>query len=271
MNPKISILLPAYKSKDLMREVFLKGFKNNISVDCELIIYDNDEEGNKFGDLFSCSMISQDIKIIGNGENKGLNYALNRCAEIATGDYFFLPHTDMYILPGCLESLLNEAKKHAPHTFLFCSRSIEPGYSHIQSQIRKDYGNEWNNFQKEKLIKEYQKYKENKIVINARMPFFMHRKLWEKMNGVDENYFSYCTDDDLIQEAYHVGVRKFYMIYNSLVYHLQGKSNSQQSVDRDDKKPYEYFVNKWRKRGYEDCEHPGQWHPRLIPFELRVK
>ena len=42
--------------------------------------------------------------------------------------------------------------------------------------------------------------------------------------GVDANYFSYCTDDDLVQEAYDKGVRKFWMVNDSLVYHLQGKS-----------------------------------------------
>jgi GT2 family glycosyltransferase len=45
-----------------------------------------------------------------------------------------------------------------------------------------------------------------------------------------ENYFSYCTDDDLIQEAWHAGVRKFWMVHDSLVYHLQGKSNNQQKL-----------------------------------------
>ena len=90
------------------------------------------------------------------------------------------------------------------------------------------------------------------------------------MGGVDSNYFSYCTDDDLVQTAYDVGVRKFWMVYNSLVYHLQGKSNSQQTVDKDSNVPYEYFINKWKSK-YPDICHPGQYHPKLIPQYVKVR
>ena len=60
------------------------------------------------------------------------------------------------------------------------------------------------------------------------------------------------------------------MAWGSLVYHLGGKSNKQQNVDRDSDKPYKYFVEKWRK-WYPDIQHPGQYHPKLIPFETTVR
>ena len=77
-------------------------------------------------------------------------------------------------------------------------------------------------------------------------------------------------DDDLVQAAYDVGCRKFWMVYDSLVYHLVGKSNNQQTVDKDSDKPYEYFVDKWKKRGYTMAAHPGQWHPKLIPWYVKI-
>ncbi len=176
----------------------------------------------------------------------------------------------MYLLPGWDTALLEAAKNQLPESMLLCSRSIEPGFSHIPSQIIANYGNEWDNFQEDRLMNEYKKYIEKGVVVNARMPFFLHRNLWEKLGGVDENYFSYCTDDDLIQDCYDKGVRKFWMVYDSLVYHLQGKSNNQQKVDKDSQKPYDYFIEKWKDK-YPDISHPGQYHPKLIPFEYRIK
>lgn len=274
-NPKISILLPVYKSEDLLKKVFIPSLQN-CSVNCEIVFYDNGGNNLQKNGLNSYfSFLSKNkseidwVPIVGK-ENKGLNVAFNECVKIAKGDYFYLCHTDMFLLPGWDIALLNAAKNQAPGSFLYCSRSVEPGFSHIKSQIRKDYGNEVENFNHEQLMKEYQNYIENGIVFNARMPFFLHRKLWQRIGGVDEKFFSFCSDDDIIQQCYDVGVRKFYMIYESLVYHLSGKSNNQQTVDKDKNWPYEYFVEKWRPK-YPDAHHPGQWHPKLIPFEQRVK
>lgn len=261
----ISILLPAYKSNKLLEKVFIPSLHNS-KEELQVIIYDNGDNG----DIKDCLCSNKSFKLIGDGKNIGLNAALNECVKVATGDYFYMPHTDMFLLPGWDTALKSAAKNLAPTSFLFCSRSIEPRYSHIKSQIIKDYGDEIDNFQESKLLKEYSQYVENKIVVNARMPFFMHRKLFGKIRGVDENYFSYATDDDLIQQCYDVGVRKFYMVYESLVYHLSGKSNKQQTVDRDSNVPYEYFVSKWKAK-YPNVHHPGQYHPKLIPFETVIK
>lgn len=266
----ISVLLAAYKSEELLKKVFLPSYfaNSNPKIKKELVICDNG--GN--GDLQKLqeSVPPNVIKIIGTQTNIGLNAALNQCAKASSGEYFYLPHTDMYLLPKWDISLIDATKNLVPNSFLFCSRSIEPGFSHIKSQIIKNYGNEVTNFQPENLMKEYKQYLEKGIVFNARMPFFLHRKLWDKMNGVDPHYFSFATDDDLIQSAYDCGVRRFYMIYDSLVYHLQGKSNIQQSVDRDTQEPYDYFISKWKSK-YSDIHHPGQYHPKLIPFETRIK
>ena len=245
--------------------------------DRELVIYDNGGNGKELDVLRHDDSYEIDseqvlgIKVIGDGNNIGLNAALNECAKVAKGDYFYLPHTDMYLMPGWDTALLDACKNLPPASALLCSRSIEPTKGHTDFHVIKDYGREWNEFDEGKLLEDFKEYKDLSVVSGYRMPFFLHRKLWERMQGVDPNYFSYCTDDDLVQTAYHVGVRRFWMVNNSLVYHLQGKSNKQQSVDRDSDKPYIYFVNKWKEKGYAEACHPGQWHPRLIPWYVRTR
>jgi GT2 family glycosyltransferase len=277
-KPKISILLAAYKSEGLLRKVFCRSYFENClsNPDIDLVIYDNGGNGKELDVLRQDPNYEIDteqvlgIKVVGNGTNIGLNAALNECAKVATGDYFYLPHTDMYLMPGWDTALLEACKNLPPASFLLCSRSIEPTKGHTEYHIIKDYGKEWNEFQEEKLLEEFQGYRDRTITTGYRMPFFMHRSLWDKMGGVDAHYFSYCTDDDLVQTAYDKGVRRFWMVNDSLVYHLQGKSNAQQKVDKDRNEPYEYFVNKWKSK-YPDATHPGHWHPKLIPWYVKVR
>src|SRR3990167_3694291 len=101
----ISILLPAYESDELLFEVFLSSLCNNLQQNYqknELIIYDNgsNEKFVKYYKDYHIDPLCMGITIIGNGENVGLNAALNKCAKIAKGDYLYLPHTDMYLMPG---------------------------------------------------------------------------------------------------------------------------------------------------------------------------
>jgi GT2 family glycosyltransferase len=269
---KISILLPAYKSEELLQKVFIPSLKN-CSIDTQLVVYDNSGNGTLeqrwyFPSNNGCVI---DFISIGDGKNIGLNAALNECARVATGDYFYLCHTDMYLMPGWDTALLQAAKNQPPASFLMCSRSVEPTLGHTKHHIIKNYGMEAAEFREQELLKDFKDYKDTTIEVGARMPFFMHRQLWGKMKGVDENYFSYCTDDDLIQTAWHVGCRKFWMVHDSLVYHLQGKSNNQQKVDKDSDAPYRYFVDKWKKLGYPQAKHPGQWHNEVLPFYTKVR
>jgi len=293
MKPKISILLPCYKSEMLFCKIFNSGWRRNTVEDVELVVYNNGGNGNTFlsyiygaahlwedpnltfqyipGASRIVKLSAYERKVVEDGENVGLNAALNECAKIAQGEWFYLPHTDMYLMPGWDTALLEAVKNQPPGTQLLCSRSIEPTKGHTDFHIIKNYGMEWNEFDKDKLLEDFSEYSDKTICTGYRMPFFLHRSLWERMNGVDSNYFSYCTDDDLVQTAYDVGVRRFWMVYGSLVYHLQGKSNQQQTVDKDSDKPYIYFINKWKEKGYKDAHHPGQWHPKLIPNYTRIR
>lgn len=270
---KISILLAAYKSEELLNKIFIPSLKN-VTCNYELIIRDNG--GN--GDLKRFE--SNIIKIIGNGQNIGLNAALNECSKYATGEYYYLPHTDMVILPGCLEALLVASKNQAPGTYLFSSRSIEKS-SHIPMQLLKDFGTTIENFKEKELYEFFQTYNDKGIVTGCRMPMFFHKKLWDKLEdfslknfgkkeACDSNYFSYATDNEMIISAYHLGIRKFWIINQSVVYHLSGHSNKQQNVDRDDQRPYEYLRNKWKKFNY-NIGHIDTFEQSLFPWNIKIQ
>lgn len=264
---KISILLACYKSKDLLEKIFWPSFSQTANYEIEVIFYDNG--GNGDWDFVDCQSVNQGlVTCLGNGKNIGLNAALNECAKVARGDYFYLPHTDMCLMPGWDTALLQAAKNQAPKSFLLCSRSIEKS-SHIPMQLIKDFGTSPDDFKEKELYNFFNQYSDNGIVSGYRMPFFMHRQLWEVMNGVDEQFFSYATDNDLFFSAYDKGVRKFWMVNSSVVYHLSGHSNKQQTVDKDDRTPYIKLCEKWKK--YNITMNIDQSEQALVPWNTKVR
>lgn len=273
-KPKISILLAAYKSEELLDKIFIPSLKN-WTCDWELIIRDNGGNGDL--DKYKSDLR---IKIIGDGLNKGLNAALNECATIAKGDYYYLPHSDMVLMPGSDTTLLQAAKGHAPGSFLFCSRSVEKA-SHIPMQVLKDFGTTVENFKEKELYDFFETYKDKGIVTGCRMPMFLDKTLWKKLENFslkyfgkkeacDSNYFSYATDNEIIINSYHIGIRKFWLIQGSLIYHLSGHSNKQQTVDRNSNQPYDYLKKKWKKFGYE-INDIDQFEQSLFPWNFKIK
>lgn len=285
---KISILLAAYKSGELLEKVFDPGMQDNeLDVDHEILLWDNG--GNEqFIESPNIKITNTEHQLrsyrwekyfkYGGDGNIGLNAALNNLAKIMKGDYFYLPHTDMRMMPHCISSLMSAAKNHAPTSFLFCSRSIEKT-SHIPMQILKDFGTTVQDYKEKELIAFTKEYKDKGIVTGYRMPFFGHRKLLDKLtdynikNNIcdgpfDESFFSYATDNDLFFNCYDIGVRKFWLIKESLVYHLSGHSNKQQKVDKDDKAPYLRLCNKWKK--YNVTMNIDQSEQNLIPWNLKI-
>lgn len=288
---KVSILLAAYKSGELLEKVFDPGVKDNENdVDCEVLLWDNG--GNESFLQSSEFSFTSDNKFerrnykwenhfSSNEENIGLNAALNNLAKTMTGDYFYLPHTDMRMMPGCLSALLKASKNHAPGSFLFCSRSIEKA-SHIPMQLLKDFGTNLENYKEKELLEFCKTYKDFGIVTGYRMPFFGHRKLLDKLtdynikNNIcdgpfDESFFSYATDNDLFFNCYELGVRKFWLINDSLVYHLSGHSNKQQKVDRGDFEPYQRLIDKWNKKGYSVTSNIDASEQKLVPWNIKIR
>ena len=58
-------------------------------------------------------------------------------------------------------------------------------------------------------------------------PNFLHKNLWNKIGGYDEDYnVGFGSDPDLIKRCYDVGCRNFIGVGSSLVYHFQCKTTN---------------------------------------------
>ena len=241
----------------------------------QYVIYDNDSSDHTESMIKSMTP-GPDISYK-KGPNLGQYHALDDCYGRAKYDWCFRIHTDMFMCTPNWEDYFIRAIKKAMHPWkwLMCARSIEPIKGHTYLHIIKDYGPDMYKSRFDRLH-DWREHEDNTIVTGYREPFLMHKKLYEQFDrDAMLKYKAYCGDDHTVQAAHHAGVRRFWMVNGVLVYHMVnpkgGQTNtSKDSQDKDQNWPYEFFVEYWKKHGYPEAHHPGQWHPQLIPQYIEV-
>ena len=242
----------------------------------QIVIYDNNSQ-DKTGIVVDHHREHLDIDFR-KGRNISQYHALDDCYSRAKYDYLFRIHTDMFLVVPHWEKYFERAIKKAVHPWqwLMCARSIEPVQGHTGHHVIMDYGRTLDDLKLDDMRQEFREWKDNSIHTGYREPFLMHKKLYEQFDkDAMLKYKAYCGDDHTVMQAYHLGVRRFWMVNGVLAYHMVGDkggqtNTSKDSQDKDQNWPYEFFVEYWKKHGYPDAHHPGQWHPKLIPEYINV-
>lgn len=133
----ISIVIPAYKSRDYITECLesVEAQKNAPRVEC-IVVDDHGCDGTneltqEFMDAHSGSAIS--YKHIVLPCNKGVSIAKNNGILAATGEYLYFLDSDDTIYENCLESLWAETIKH-PGVDLVSAGISASGWATLQSQ-----------------------------------------------------------------------------------------------------------------------------------------
>lgn len=91
MHMKISVIIPVYKNKELLK----KSFENNYEFlkGCEIIVV-NDFPDESITDVFEKY---SDVKLITNEKNVGFASTVNRGTKEASGDLLFLLNSDVFL------------------------------------------------------------------------------------------------------------------------------------------------------------------------------
>ncbi len=104
MNPKVSIIVPVYKTKDTIKKC-VDSLLSQTLMEIEIILVDDgspDESGRICDEL--CN--DKRVKVI-HKENGGLSSARNAGLKKATGDYIGFVDSDDYVHPEMFEKLYN--------------------------------------------------------------------------------------------------------------------------------------------------------------------
>ena len=84
--PKISVLMGAYNCAATIEKSF-ESIQAQTITDWEIIVCDDGSADNTVEVIQKCAEKDSRIKLIRNDQNYGLSYTLNRCIEVASGEY----------------------------------------------------------------------------------------------------------------------------------------------------------------------------------------
>ena len=144
--PLVSVCVPVYNGGELL-ERSLKSILDQTFSNYELIVVDNGSTDGSYERAQSLVGKDSRARVLRNTHNLGLVGNLNRCVELAQGEFVkFVCHDD-WIGPTCLEQLVGA---HRPGVGLVvCKRQIEYGPEidpHARRQFEDYIG--WNSFER---------------------------------------------------------------------------------------------------------------------------
>jgi glycosyltransferase involved in cell wall biosynthesis len=232
-----TILIPTWNNLGFL-QLCLKSLRKHSSLDHEIIILVNDgSDGSK-----EWVEQQQDLKFIHFNGNVGICVAMNKGALYAQNEYLLYLNDDMYVLPGWDNALLEEVNSIGHNNFFISSTMIEPTDTGNKCVVVKDYGDDLNSFQEEKLLKEYQELQKEDWNGSTWPPNLIHKDLYLKVGGLGEEYSpGMYSDPDLSMKLWQEGVRYFKGISKSRVYHFGTKSTGRIKHNNGKK----LFLKKW--------------------------
>jgi glycosyltransferase involved in cell wall biosynthesis len=147
--------------------------------------------------------------------NSGICTGMNMAAKKSKYDYILYAHDDFYFCPKWDLVLNNEIKKLNHNKFYLSGTMVNNG------QIKLDCGNNLENFDEDKLLKEVDNANYYDFQGSTWAPHLIHKDLWNKVGGFSEEYFPGTgSDPDLNMKLWNEGVRIFKGINDFKVYHF---------------------------------------------------
>jgi len=227
-----SLIIPTYNNLKYLK-FCLESIKKNSKFNHEVIVYVNSSLDGTLEFVKSNS-----VKYLYNKTNVGLCKAVNEGVKISKFDYIIYAHDDMYFCPGWDIEFYNEIKKINVKDFFLSGTMIQP----FKSFIHLDCGNQIENFDETKLLKEYKKIHFDDFQGSTWAPSLIPKNTWNKVGGFSEEYGpGLGSDPDFNMKLWKIGVRLFKGLGNCRVYHFSSVSLRKKISNKGSKT----FLLKW--------------------------
>ncbi|MGB1119991.1 MAG: glycosyltransferase family 2 protein [Chitinophagales bacterium] len=234
---RFSILIPTWNNIDYLK-LCISSIKRNSSLEIQLIVIIN--EGND--GTIEWLEEQRDIDYIVSKENIGICYALNIARSLIKSEYIVYMNDDMYVLPNWDTELDQEINTISHKSFMLSSTMIEPFDTGNPCVVVKSYGETVDEFDEQKLLKEYHALTTQDWNGSTWPPNLIHKDLWDLVGGMSIEFSpGMYSDPDLSRKLYESGVRHFKGLGKSLVYHFGSKSTKKLKKSRG----RELFLLKW--------------------------
>ena len=232
---KFSILIPTINNYNYLK-ICISSILKNSKYEHEILVHSNNST-----DQTSSFLKSMNIEEIKNSNNFGLCTALNQLAQKAKYEFLLFLHDDMYICPNWEEPLINEINSYDHSNFYLSGIMIEKTNGHINY----NFGDDYSNFDENKLLKMYNAFPFQDIQGNDKNPSLVNKNLWNKVNGMSEEFNpGDASDPDFILKLWNSGVRIFKGLSNFRVYHF-GSITTRKNKNIKLNNGAKIFLNKW--------------------------
>ncbi len=233
-----SIIIPTLNNLDYLK-LCIKSLKKNSSFNHEIIIHVNIGKDGTIDFLKK-----NNIKFTHTDYNAGIPEGVNKAASISKKNFIVYAHDDFYFLPGWDKVFLDEINKMPNNLYYFSGTMIQNG------QVNLDCGENLDNFNENKLLKEFKNIDYYDFQGSTWAPHIIHKEIWNRVGGFSEEFFPGTgSDPDLNMKLWNIGVRSFKGLKNCMVYHF-GSIVSRKYKDKNTKtesgsKGDKIFLRKW--------------------------
>ncbi len=133
----LTIAIPTYKRKHLLAETLSSLKKCNLNINIEIIIVDNDHDGNN--DI--SEMIMENFSTLNpvyyrNSCNLGMVGNWNQCMQLAKGKFITILHDDDLVKENFIDEVILQIKKNISKGYLFAFRTSVLDQRIEQSNIK---------------------------------------------------------------------------------------------------------------------------------------
>ena len=236
----LSIIIVNYNVKEFLLNLLNSVERASKRLHIEIIVVDNASDDG------SVEMIKQffpNVILIENAKNLGFSKANNIGLNIAKGKFLLLLNPDTLVSEDTFETTISFLKHNASVGMVGC-KILNPDGT-LQLACRRSFPGPWNSFckvtglssffPKSQIFARYNlTYRdENKSYeVDAISGSFMmiRRELYEKIGGLDEEFFMYGEDLDWCYRTQKSGYKVYY-VHATQIIHYKGESTKRSSID----------------------------------------
>ena len=239
---EFSIIIPTFKNYKYFK-LTIDSIKKNSSFNHETIIHLNGEDPETENFLKN-----EQLTFTKSATNIGLCSGVNAAYKKSTKNNILYSHDDMYFLPNWDKELVNEIHKIKNDKFYLSMTQIAshgPVKGSIQ-HIQFDCGINIDNFNEDKLLKNFNDLKFHDLQGSHWAPHLIPRDLWERVGGFSEEFNpGFASDPDLNFKLWMAGNRIFKSVSKSRVYHF-GSVTTRKNKDIVKNNGKKTFLLKWK-------------------------
>jgi GT2 family glycosyltransferase len=263
---KVSYLLVAYKSNDVIVDAIKSIQLQSGEFECEIIIVDNFASEN-CRDIVAT--LAPNAKVIVNTENTGFTHGVNQGRALTTGEYLFYLNPDVQLAPDCTRVLIDELESDsqlaaAAPQLLNHDGSAQRSVRHFPTfatLIYEHSGLAFLFWRSRRFGRWKNRYFDHQSRADVEQPmasaFLARRDVLDRIGAWDERFFIFFSDVDICRRIIDAGYRIVFAPEAKAKHELGGSTRKERSwLIYDSHRGFYRYLAKHELRGIKTLLRP---------------